>query len=124
MSIDSIDLPDDFEALRELAVRQQEQIDAQLHQLDEKASLIDAQADELRTLREYIRLFKHQRFGRKSEQANGEQIWLFNEAEATLPDADPGEEADAPVFNSNRMTLLPISRVAWDLFQLPTHRVL
>ena len=98
MSIDSIDLPDDPEVLRELALRQQEQIHAQLHQLDEKASLIDAQAEELRTLREYIRLLKHQRFGRKSEQANDAQIWLFNEAEATFREADPGEEADGSVF--------------------------
>ena len=98
MSIDSIDLPDDPEVLRELALRQQEQIHAQLHQLDEKVSLIDAQAEELRTLREYIRLLKHQRFGRKSEQANDAQIWLFNEAEATFREADPGEEADGSVF--------------------------
>jgi transposase len=98
VSIDSIDLPDDPKALRELALRQQEQIHAQLHQLDEKVSLIDAQAEELRTLREYIRLLKHQRFGRKSEQANDAQIWLFNEAEAMVPEADPGEEADDSVF--------------------------
>lgn len=98
MSIDSIDLPDDPEALRELALRQQEQIYAQLHQLDERASLIDAQAEELRTLREYIRLLKHQRFGRKSEQADDAQIRLFNEAEASSHDADPEREADDSVF--------------------------
>lgn len=98
MSTVSFELPDDPEALRELALRQQEQIHAQLHQLDEKVSLIDAQAQELRTLREYIRLLKHQRFGRKSEQANDAQIWLFNEAEATVPEADPEEEADDSVF--------------------------
>jgi transposase len=98
VSIDSIDLPDDSEALRELALRQQEQIHAQLHQLDEKSSLIDAQAEELRTLREYIRLLKHQRFGRKSEQANDAQIWLFNEAEATSDDGDVEEEADDSVI--------------------------
>jgi transposase len=91
VSIASTELPDDPKALRELALRQQEQ-------LDEKSSLIDAQAEELRTLREYIRLLKHQRFGRKSEQANDAQIWLFNEAEATVPEADPGEEADDSVF--------------------------
>jgi transposase len=98
VSIVSTELPDDPKALRELALRQQEQIHAQLHQLDEKVSLIDAQAEELRTLREYIRLLKHQRFGRKSEQANDAQIWLFNEAEAMVPEADPGEEADDSVF--------------------------
>jgi len=91
VSIASIDLPDDPEALREFALRQQEQ-------LDEKSSLIDAQAEELRTLREYIRLLKHRRFGRKSEQTSEEQIWLFNEAEATSHDADVGEEADDSVF--------------------------
>ena len=98
MSIDWVDLPDDPEALRELALRQQEQIHEQRHQLDEKVSLIDAQAEELRTLREYIRLLKHQRFGRKSEQASDEQIWLFNEAEATSQDTDAEEEADDSVF--------------------------
>jgi len=98
VSIDSIDLPDDLEALRELALHQQEQINAQLHQLDEKASLLEAQSEEIHVLREYIRLLKHRRFGRKSEQASDEQIWLFNEAEAASRDVDVGEEADAPVF--------------------------
>jgi transposase len=86
--MDSIELPDDREALRELAHRQQEQ-------LDEKSSLIDAQAQELRTLREYIRLLKHVRFGRKSEQSTEAQIALFNEAENTAEET--GEEEDASI---------------------------
>jgi transposase len=90
VSIDSIDLPGDSEALRELALRQQKQ-------LDEKSSLIDAQAEELRTLREYIRLLKHQRFGRKSEQISNEQIRLFNEAESTAEETGE-EEEDAPIL--------------------------
>ena len=89
MSIAPIELPNDPEALREFALRQHDQ-------LDEKSSLIDAQADELRTLREYIRLLKHQRFGRKSEQSSDEQIHLFNEAESTAKDA--GDEEDASVL--------------------------
>ncbi len=89
MSIAPIELPDDLEALREFALRQHDQ-------LDEKSSLIDAQADELRTLREYIRLLKHQRFGRKSEQSSDEQIRLFNEAECTAEDA--GDEEDASIL--------------------------
>ena len=81
VSIDSIGLSDHPESLGEFALCQQEQ-------LDEKSSLIDAQAEERRTVREYIRLLKHQRLGRKSEQASDEQSWLFNEAEATAHDAD------------------------------------
>jgi transposase len=67
VSIAPIELPDDPEALRGYALRQHE--------------LIDAQADELRILREYIRLLKHHRFGRTSEKSPDEQIRLFNEAE-------------------------------------------
>lgn len=85
-----IELPDDFEALRELALRQQAL-------RNEKASLVDAQAEEIRVLREYIRLLKHQRFGRKSEQSSDEQIRLFNEAETACDDAAAGEEADDSV---------------------------
>ena len=70
-----IELPDDLATLRALALRQQAE-------LGEKASLIDAQADELRILREYIRLLKHHRFGRTSEQSSDAQVRLFNEAEA------------------------------------------
>jgi transposase len=88
VSIAAIELPDDPEALRELALRQQQQ-------LDEKESLVDAQADELRILREYIRLLKHHRFGRSSEQSSDAQIRLFNEAESTAEDA--GEEEDVSI---------------------------
>jgi transposase len=89
VSIASIELPDDPEALRELALRQHAQ-------LDEKESLVDALSDELRTLREYIRLLKHQRFGRKSEQSSDEQTRLFNEAESTA--GDVGEVEDASIL--------------------------
>ena len=98
MSIGSLECPDDPEALRELIFRQQEQIDEQLRQLGEKSSLIEVQAEELRVLREYIRLLKHQRFGRKSEQSSEAQIRLFNEAEATSGEGDAEEEADDSVF--------------------------
>jgi transposase len=89
VSIAPIELPNDPEALRALALRQHAQ-------LDEKESLVDALSDELRTLREYIRLLKHQRFGRKSEQSSDEQIRLFNEAESTAEDA--GDEEDASIL--------------------------
>jgi transposase len=92
-----IELPDDPEALRELALRQHEQIRAHLHQLDEKSSLVDAQAEEIRVLREYIRLLKHHRFGRTSEKSSGEQIRLFNEAELEAGGAEAEDEAPIAV---------------------------
>jgi transposase len=91
VSIAPIELPNDPEALRELALRQHAQ-------LDEKESLVEAMCDELRTLREYIRLLKHQRFGRKSEQISDEQFRLFNEAETSSDDTVAGEEADDSVL--------------------------
>lgn len=76
-----LELPQDPEALRELALRQQSQI--------------DAQAEELRVLREYIRLLKHHRFGRRSEKGFEGQERLFNEAESAAEAA--GVEADAEI---------------------------
>jgi transposase len=96
VSIAPIELPDDPEALRELALRQRHELHEKSELLDEKESLVDALSDELRTLREYIRLLKHQRFGRKSEQSSDEQIRLFNEAESTAEDA--GDEEDASIL--------------------------
>ncbi len=86
MSTAPIELPGDLETLRDYALRQHAQ-------LAEKSSLIDAQADELRILREHIRLLKHHRFGRTSEKSSDEQIRLFNEAE--LGEDGPVED-DAP----------------------------
>jgi transposase len=83
-----IELPDDPDALRALALRQHAEIEV-------SASRIDAMADELRILREYIRLLKHHRFGRTSEQSSDAQVRLFNEAEKTAE--VPGDEDDAGV---------------------------
>jgi transposase len=84
----SIELPDDLEALRDYALRQHAQ-------LDQTTSLVHAQSDEIRLLREYIRLLKHQRFGRTSEQSSDAQVRLFNEAESTAE--EPGDEDPAEV---------------------------
>lgn len=62
-----IELPDDLAALRELALRQHE---------------------ELAILREYIRLLKQYRFGRTSEQSSDAQVRLFNEAESAVDTAE------------------------------------
>ena len=79
------ELPADLEALRALALHQQHEIDTR----DEK---IDALGDEIRQLREYVRLLRHQRFGRSSEQTSRLQLGLFNEAEVA---ADAAEKDDA-----------------------------
>jgi hypothetical protein len=78
----SIELPDDPEELRALALRQHEQL--------------DAQSEEIRVLREYVRLLKYHRFGHSSEKSSDEQIRLFNEAEVEAADAEA--EDDAPLI--------------------------
>jgi transposase len=76
-----IELPDDLAALRELALRQHE---------------------ELAILREYIRLLKHYRFGRKSEQSSDAQVRLFNEAESAADAADPEAAIEVEVAAHTR----------------------
>ncbi len=88
------DLPDDVDALRALALQQQTELDAQSDTLAERARRIDEQAAQIRQLEEYVRLLRHQRFGRTSEQTSREQLGLFNEAELA---ADTAEKEDAPV---------------------------
>lgn len=73
-------LPDDLEALKAL-IRQQQ---AQLAQRDTKIA----------TLQEQLNLLIAKRYGRSSEKADGQQLWLFNEAEAAVVET-PGEETEA-----------------------------
>jgi len=86
------ELPDDVDALRALALHQQTELDAQSDALAERARRIDEQAAQIRQLEEYVRLLRHQRFGRTSEKASREQLGLFNEAEVA---ADAAEKDDA-----------------------------
>lgn len=79
------ELPEDVDALRTLALQQQTELDA-------KSDRIDAQAAQIRQLEEYVRLLRHQRFGRTSEQTSRLQLGLFNEAEVA---ADTAEKEDA-----------------------------
>ena len=86
-------LPDEIDALRAFALQQQREIETHRER-------IDAQAAEIQQLREYVRLLKHHRFGRTSEQADPAQRGLFNEAEiasdaAEKEDADEGIEVAA-----------------------------
>jgi len=87
MSIGPVDLPEDIESLQALALRQLDQNAQQLEQLTE-------QSDRIAFLEEYIRLLKHQRFGRSSEKSHAAQLGLFNEAECTA-DAFDMEEVES-----------------------------
>ena len=105
----AIELPDDVESLRTLALRQVQeldqrdaQLDARMHELEAKTHELDAreiqiqkQAAEIQRLLEAVRLLRHQRFGRTSERVVAEQRGLFNEAEqlvdTALPDEDEAE---------------------------------
>jgi len=81
VTVGGVTLPEDLDSLRTLAVRQHQEL--------------EAQAEQIRWLEEYVRLLKHQRFGRRSEKSSDEQLRMFNEAEAAL-DAEakaPEEEA-------------------------------
>ena len=79
-----IDLPEDLESLRALVLRQHASLDANEQQLAEQAELI-------RCLEEYVRLLKHQRFGRSSERHPEAQLGLFNEAEVAADDVEKEE---------------------------------
>lgn len=83
--VSSIELPDNPDALRALAVEQQAE-------LEKQGSLLQAQSAELKLLHEYIRLLKHYRFGRSSEKRRDLQSELFNEAEYDADTADRDEE--------------------------------
>jgi transposase len=82
MSMPSIDLPDDVDALQELVRRQQ--------------SDLEEHKDRISLLEELIRLLKHKRFGRSSEQGARSQLGLFNEAECAV-ESDDAEEESIPV---------------------------
>lgn len=79
-------LPEDVDALRTLAHEQQQEIETH-------RARIESQAEKIRQLEEYVRLLRHQRFGRTSEKTPREQLGLFNEAEVAA-DAAEKEEAD------------------------------
>jgi transposase len=73
-------LPDTVEALRVLVLRR----DAEL---EERNAELEARDAEIALLREYVRLLRHQRFGRKSEKVSPDQLSIFNEAEREAAEA-------------------------------------
>lgn len=88
MTTTAIELPDDVDALRDLALRQHVRIDAQAH--------------ELTILREYIRLLKQQRYGRSSETQESAQGLLFDEAEVAVAELAEPEAAEIEIAAHTR----------------------
>ena len=73
-------LPDTVEALRVLLLRRNAE-------LEERDAELEARDAEIAQLREYVRLLRHQRFGRKSEKVSPDQLSIFNEAEREVAEA-------------------------------------
>ena len=73
-------LPDTVEALRVLVLRRDAELEARNAELE-------ARDAEIALLREYVRLLRHQRFGRKSEKVSPDQLSIFNEAEREVAEA-------------------------------------
>jgi len=94
-------LPEDVESLRALVLSQHEVI-------GEKERALAQRDQEIRQLAEYVRLLKHQHFGRTSEKAAVlAQLGLFNEAELAV---DAEEKAEAPAIEIAAHTRTPRGR--------------
>jgi transposase len=82
-------LPSSVDALQELVVQQQTQLDA-------NQARLDALQEQVSFLEEWNRLLRFQRFGARSEKIPPEQGRLFNEAELEAH-ADDSESSEAEV---------------------------
>jgi transposase len=92
-----IELPEDPEALRALALRQHAELAEKSSALDAHQQQLAEQAEQIRWLEEYVRLLKHQRFGRSSERHPEAQLGMFNEAEVETDAAEKEEDAASGV---------------------------
>jgi len=106
MSIGPVELPEDIESLRALALRQLDQNAQQLEQITE-------QSERIAFLEECVRLLRHQRFGRSSEKSPNSQLGLFNEAECAadafdLEEADDDEKIAVPAHMRRKSGRRPI----------------
>ena len=108
MATSSHSLPDNVEALHEIILQQQ----AQLEEFAE-------QSEHVAFLEEYIRLLKHQRFGASSEKSSSAQLGLFNEAECAA-DADDVPEAEQ-VEDDDTIEVPPHKRRKCGRRPIPAH---
>ena len=85
MSCEVLELPSDAQEIVALLTEKDREI-ARLTRETER------QQARLQALQEQFNLLIAKRFGRSSEKRSADQLWLFNEAEATAP-CDPEPEA-------------------------------
>ena len=89
------DLTDSIEELRALVLLQAKKHEEEKRQLESQyEQAITEYSEEIAQLREYIRLFKSQRFGSSSERSDSSQLGLFNEAEAESNENDSETSGD------------------------------
>lgn len=106
------ELPDSVEELRALVLLQQETHTEQTAQLSEEKAQLEQRLEETiaeyraenERLAEYVRLLKHQRFGRSSERSDPhDQPPLFNEAEILSDAASADDESiEVPAHRRRR----------------------
>jgi len=97
-----IELPSDPEALRALALRQHAELAEKSSALDASQQQLAEQAEQIRWLEEYVRLLKHQRFGRSSERHPEAQLGMFNEAEVETDAAEQEEASETLIAAHTR----------------------
>ena len=96
MATSHSELPSDVASLRQLALEQSARLDQQAAQLESQKSYIEA-------LEEALRLGRHQRFASSSEATPKEQLGFFDEAEATLAEAESeADEVQVPAHTRKR----------------------
>lgn len=118
------ELPSSIEALRELALAQQIELDEKQAQIEASRVTIEELSELVAFYREWRRLAESQRFGSKSERhVADEQGRLFNEAEVETVSEDEGEAAEItvaahPRSKARRRPLpdfLPVREILHDL---------
>ena len=109
------ELPSSIEELRDLALRQQAQ-------LEENESTISTQAERIAFLEEWKRLMDSQRFGSRSERLSIDQYPLFNEAEVEASEAETiADEVAVPAHTRKKRgrrplpDFLPVQEILHDL---------
>jgi len=107
-------LPDQVEELRALLLLQQAEHAEEKRELEEKLEQTVAEyRAENERLAEYVRLLKHQRFGRSSERTDPQQRGLFNEVE-TLADEEGEADGEGASEDSEK-------KAGDDTIEVPAH---
>jgi len=95
-------LPEDVEALQSLVVSLQQSHLEQQRRLDEQQAKITHQTTLIDQLVAQIKLARHKQFGASSESWSGDQMRLFNEAEAIVGESEESESDTVEVSSHRR----------------------